>query len=531
MIPVINSEEMRKFDRSAIEDVGIPGLILMENAGRSIVDAIKKKYGCVDKKKFLIVCGKGNNGGDGFVVARHLYNLGASVNVVILGSHKNLKGDALTNYKIISKIISRNKPNKNLLLQEYKGLKQLKAFQKVDFIVDAIFGTGFSGKLEKYYEEIINWMNSINVPKISIDIPTGVNSDTGAVASVAVKSDLTVTMGMKKNGLVVGNSVNYINDLKIADISLPRYFYESSQFQTYEVEPSDIVQSLPKRLKTSHKYTVGKVLVIGGSVGYTGAAALASNSALKSGAGAVILATHESVYPILAKKLTEVMVNSLGRMEEGKITPESYQKLNKLIDWANILVIGCGISLKSESVELVNKILLEVDKPLVVDADALTIISENISILRKKKSKNVIITPHIGEFARLTKLAPSEIELNKLKIGHSFSKEYKLTLVLKGAPTLTFSSDGYTFINSTGNPGMATAGAGDVLAGIIGGLWAQGMAEIEAAYSGVFIHGFAGDIAKQKLGERSVLASDIQKYIPNAFNFIESEKKKFVKLK
>lgn len=524
MIPVVTSREMREFDRRAIEDIGIPGLILMENAGRSIIEALELKYGCVCDKKFLILCGKGNNGGDGFVVARHLYNMGAEVAVVLLGSPKNLKGDAAVNYKIISQIISQNKSDKHLVFDEYKGLKQLQALHDVDFIIDALLGTGFSGKLEKKFEEVINWINSINIPKISIDVPSGVNADNGAVESVAVKSDLTVTMGLKKNGLLIGNSVNYINDLKIADISLPKFFYENFRFQTFEVESSDVAQALPKRSKTVHKYNVGKVLVIAGSPGYTGAAALASNSALKAGAGAVVLATTENAYPILAKKLTEVMVHPLSPIGLGKVSNEIYQKLKKFIDWADGLIIGCGISLKAEAAELVHKILREVDKPIVLDADALTIVSENISILKKRKSKNIILTPHIGEFARLTKLTSSEIELDKINIARSFSKEHRLSLVLKGAPTLTISSQGETFINSTGNPGMATAGSGDVLAGIIGGLWAQGMAEVEAAYSGVFMHGLAGDFAKEKLGERSVLARDIQKNIPVALKTFESEK-------
>lgn len=525
MIPIGTSKEMREFDRRAIEDLRIPGLILMENAGRGVVEAIKLKYGSVCGKKILIVCGKGNNGGDGFVVARHLYNMGANVEIILLGSPKNLKGDTEINFKIISNIILHNKSDKSLVFKEYKGLKQLQAFQTVDFIVDAIFGTGFSGKLGKNYIEIINWMNSIAAPKISIDVPSGVNSDTGAVESCAVKSDLTVTMGLKKNGLLIGNSVNYINDLKVVDISLPKYFYKNFKFKTYEVEPCDIRQTLPKRLKTVHKYNVGKVLVIAGSIGYTGAAALVSNSALKVGAGSVILATPESVYPILAKKLTEVMVQPLSSIELGKGFNVSYQNLKKFIDWADVLIIGCGISLKLEATELVHTLLREVDKPIVLDADALTIISENISILKKRKSKKIILTPHSGEFARLAKLTSSEIELDKINIAGSFSKEYKLTLVLKGAPTLTISSEGEVFINSTGNPGMATAGSGDVLAGIIGGLWAQRMDEIEAAYSGVFIHGLAGDFAMKKLGERSVLALDIQKNIPSALKVYDSEGK------
>ncbi len=523
MIPIVTSREMREYDRMAIEEIGIPGLILMENAGGGIVEAIKLKYGCVRNKKFLIVCGKGNNGGDGFVVARHLYNMGAKVAVILIGNPKNLKGDVETNYKIITRIIANNKWDKHIVFSKYKGLKHLKAFEKIDFIVDALFGTGFNGKLEKLHEEVIRWMNSQKVPIISIDVPSGVNSDNGTVESVAVKSDVTVTMGLKKTGLLIGESVNYINDLKVVDISLPKFFYENFDFQTYEVEPADVARSLPERLKTAHKYSVGKILVIAGSPGFTGAAALSSNSALKTGAGAVVLATSESVYPILAKKLTEVMVHPLSSIGTEKIMTESYQRLNKFIDWADVLIIGCGISLKAETVELVHKILYEVDKPLVLDADAITIISENLSILKKRKSKKVIITPHGGEFARLAKLSPHEIESNKLKIARSFSKEYKLTLILKGAPTLTISSDGYSFINSTGNPGMATAGSGDVLAGIVGGLWAQGMGEVEAAYCGVFIHGLAGDFAKQKLGERSVLALDLQKNIPIALKFFESE--------
>jgi NAD(P)H-hydrate epimerase len=492
----------------------------MENAGRGVVDEIENKYGSSKGKSFLIVCGKGNNGGDGFVVARHLYNRGARVKVVLIGKASELKGDAAINFKALWKSILYIKQKKQIDFIEYNGIKTLSISKKVNLIVDAIFGTGFSGKVVGIHKDAINWMNASGMPVVSIDIPSGVNADNGRVENVAVQAELVVTMGLKKNGLLIGKSVNYIDDIKVVDISIPREVTNLLQFETHEVEPSDIQKALPKRLKNVHKYNLGKIFVLAGSVGYTGAAAMASQSAMRMGAGAVVLGTASTVYPILAKKLTEVMVHPLESTDEGTISLDAIKEISKFVRWADHLIIGCGLSLNEETIEVVWKVLSDFDIPLLLDADGLTALSRNKKLLKKRKTKNLILTPHSGEFSRLTNLSTDEIENDKVNIAREFAKENKLVLVLKGAPTITACPDGRVFINSTGNPGMATIGSGDVLAGMICGLWAQGMDDFSAAYSGVYLHGLAGDIAKDKLGTKSLMALDIQKNIPNAIRLI-----------
>lgn len=524
MQPVVTSKEMRECDRIAIDVLGIPGIVLMENAGRGVVDEIEKKYGNPKGKFFLIVCGKGNNGGDGFVAARHLYNRGARVKVVLLGKASELRGDAAINFQALLKSILYIKQKKQIDFNEYNGIKTLDKSKGVDFIVDAIFGTGFSGKVDGVYKDAIIWINASGVPIVSIDIPSGVNADNGQVENVAVRAELVVTMGLKKNGLLIGKSVNYIDDIKVVDISIPRGVTEMARFKTYEVELLDVQKALPMHLKNVHKYNLGKIFVLAGSLGYTGAAAMASQSAMRMGAGAVVLGTSSTVYPILAKKLTEVMVHPLDSTDVGTISLAAIKKISKFIRWADHLIIGCGLSLNEETIEVVWKVLTDFDIPILIDADGLTAVSRNKKLLQKRKTKNLILTPHSGEFSRLTNLSTDEIENDKVNIACEFAKENKLVLVLKGAPTITASPDGRVFINSTGNPGMATIGSGDVLAGMICGLWAQGMDDFSAAYSGVFLHGLAGDIAKDELGMKSLLALDIQKNIHNAIKYLESRK-------
>lgn len=523
MYPIVTPKEMQELDRFGIEKIGLPGIVLMENAGRGIISCIQQKYGSIENKHFGIICGKGNNGGDGFVVARHLYNLGAYVKVLILSSIDELKGDALTNYKIIHEISKQKDAKRFIQIENINSIRKLKSLKNFDFLVDAIFGTGFSGKTSGLIANVIDWLNSQKVPVISIDIPSGVNGLNGMVTNNAVKSDLTITMGLKKIGLLIGNSINYINDLKVVDISLPKFLIRKFKFKIFEVTKQDVRSKLPKRLKTVHKYSVGKVFVIAGSIGYTGAAAMVSNSTLKSGAGAVVLGVPEKIYSILARKLTEVMVHPLDATVEGSIAKTSFHKMRKFIDWANVIVIGPGISTNVETEDVVRKVISEFDKKFVIDADALTIISRDLKILLKRKSKNVILTPHIGEFSRLVDIPVSEIEKNKIEIARDFTKKFGVTLVLKGAPTITVTQDGFVYINSTGNPGMATAGSGDVLAGIISGLLVQGMNDIDAALCGVYIHGLAGDIAMKNLGVKSLMALDIQKYLPQAFKYIEKD--------
>jgi ADP-dependent NAD(P)H-hydrate dehydratase / NAD(P)H-hydrate epimerase len=518
---VVTSDEMRACDRYAIDTLKIPGLILMENAGRGVVEMMEKHYGLMAGKTVIIFCGKGNNGGDGYVVARHLFISGAKVIVGVLGKGSELKGDAKTNFESIKKIASKFKKDGRLQIKELKSNRVLKLLPKTDIIIDAIFGTGFSGEVHESYKSVIGWINNASGKKVSIDIPSGVNADNGEVENLAVKADLTVTMGLRKIGLITGKGMSYTGKIEVIDISIPNEVVALQKSKTYVVHAEDVRRILPTRPLNAHKHSVGKIFVLAGSRGLTGAAAMTSTSAMKAGAGAVILGTPKSVYPILAKKLIEVMVEPLEETNEGSLSSSAYSSIQKHLRWADLLVMGPGLSRNRETQQLVWKIVKEFDKPILLDADALNCLAENINLLKQHASRQIIITPHTGELSRLTNIKPEKIERDRVVIARKVAKQFNLTLVLKGAPTVVADPNGEVYINSTGNPGMATAGSGDILAGVIAGLWAQGMDTTAAAYVGVYLHGLAGDFAKKRYGEKSLMAMDIQENLPEALRKIE----------
>jgi ADP-dependent NAD(P)H-hydrate dehydratase / NAD(P)H-hydrate epimerase len=520
---VVTSAQMRWCDKYAIQTLKIPSLSLMENAGRGIVDVIEKIFGNLTEQKFLIICGKGNNGGDGFVAARHLFVLGASVTTVLIGKSNELSGDAKINFTTLAEFGKRYKKSERIELFQNPSLKELSMLPKNNFIIDAIFGTGFKGEVKEPYLSIIRWINKRDEIKISLDIPSGLNADTGSIENVAVKANMTATMGFRKIGLTIGKGISYTGIVEVVNISVPKEILPSQDLESVIINEEDVKRALPKRHKNAHKHSVGKVLVIAGSRGMTGAAAMTAMSAMRSGAGAVILGTPKSIHPILAKKLTEVMVEPLPETSDSTLSLASYEIIKQYIHWADILICGPGISTNEETSELVKKIVSSCDKPILLDADGLNNICDRTSILKKFKVRGIIITPHMGEFSRLTGLLPEQIEKNKIEIARRFALQWGVTLVLKGAPTITVSKDGNVFINSSGNPGMATAGMGDILSGLIGGLWSQGMETVSAAYSGVFIHGQAGDFAKIKLGEKSLMALDVQTLISKSILHIEND--------
>lgn len=518
---LVTSDEMRACDSFAIKKLRIPGLILMENAGRGVVDMMHTHFGPLAGKSVIILCGKGNNGGDGFVIGRHLSNQGADVTVVLLGASRELKGDARTNFDIVRNLAGKPGTDPMLRVYEWQSKQKFAMLPKSDFIVDALFGTGFSGAVSGIYKDAIDWINGSPGKRISVDIPSGVNSDDGSVANVAVGADLTVTMGLRKTGLTVGKGMSCTGRVEVVDIGISSQDLLPSIQRTFLVGISDIAISLPRRSIFSHKHSVGKIFVLAGSRGLTGAAAMTASSAMRAGAGTVILGTPVSVYPILAKKLTEVMVDPLSETPDGTLSMLGYDKARDHIRWSDLLIMGPGLSRNPETHELVRRIVRESDKPMLIDADGLNALAEDISALKRHRSKEVIITPHTGELSRLTGISSEEIELNRVEIARQTARQFKLTLVLKGAPTVTASENGKIFINSTGNPGMATAGTGDVLSGIIGGLWGQGMERTGAAYAGVFVHGRAGDRAKETFGEKSMLAMDIHQLLPETLMEIE----------
>ncbi len=541
MIPILTPSESRTYDSYAIETLNIPSVLLMENAGRGVVDSMEKHYGSMAEKTVHIYCGKGNNGGDGLVVARHLLVRGAKVTVILTTSPKALKGDPLTNLKILQSLQKKTAEKSLLQILQFSSVSRLisqlagsstpdqslsyqtklNSIPILDFVVDALYGTGFSGALTGKLGTLVRWLNNLPVKRIAIDIPSGVDAMNGSVAGVAINANLTVSMAFKKAGHLVGEGKNHAGLVDVVDIGIPQRLPPIQKCKTYQIQHSDVSSALPIRATNAHKHSVGKIFVLAGSRGLTGAAAMTSESAMRTGAGAVILGTPKTVYPILAKKLTEVMVESLDDTQDGCLTVSSLPVIQKHIQWADVVVIGPGLSRNPATQELIWQIIKDTDKPLIIDADGLNAIAEMPAILKKAKSKNIILTPHVGELSRITKFSSEEIETNRIEVARKFATEHKLTLVLKGAPTVTASASGEVYINSTGNPGMATAGSGDVLTGIIAGLVGQGMSPVSAAWAGVYIHGKAGDLAKTQFGEKSLLALDIQQNISVALKGVE----------
>lgn len=517
---VVTADEMKWCDRTTIRDIGIPGLVLMENAGAAVVRCIHETLGTLAARHFVVFCGKGNNGGDGFVIARRLSGAGSNVTVILTSPPGELKGDALLNFSVLKKISSRVVPP--VTIQRF-SVSILDELHHIDGVVDAIFGTGFSGRVKQPIVDLIDWINRQSVPVFSVDVPSGVQATSGVVENTAVRATHTITFGLRKTGLLLNSGQTNAGNVRIADIGIPNVVTESKTLSsTFLVDGGDVRNVLPQRPKTANKYSVGKVLVIAGSRGLTGAAALCASAALRSGAGAVMLATPEAVYPILARKLSEVMVMPLPSTDNGTLSLKSYEALKSRLEWADVLAIGPGLSQNAETQSLILRLLSEARGRIVLDADGLNAVAAaGIASLKKSKS-DIILTPHSGEFARLVKKASEEVDQNRIDLPRSFAKQSGATVVLKGAPTVSATPHGVVYVNSTGNPGMATVGSGDVLTGIISGLWAQGTTPGSAAFGGVYIHGLAGDIAKQEFGERSLIASDMIACLPRAFSSVES---------
>lgn len=523
MQKVATSDEMRSCDRTAIQQIGIPGILLMENASRGILDAIQNECGSVEGKKVFIFCGKGNNGGDGLAVARHLFNRGAHVHILLAGRMEEVKGDAKINLDIIKKMVNEKGSASVLEFHEIQTKKHLRRLGRSDLIIDALLGTGMKGDVQGIIRDIIEWINGSGVKVVAVDIPSGVNSDTGQVGNIAVKAHITVTMALRKRGLLMGKGREHTGSLYVADISTPRFVLNTEKIKTYWIEAKDIATRLPKRPLDAHKHSCGKIFVLAGSRGLSGAAAMCSESAMRVGAGAVVLGIPASLNPILEEKVTEVMTAPLADSQGGSLSMDALPAINEHIMWADVLLIGPGLSRNSETQELVLELIPKLDRPTVIDADGLNALAEDLSVLKKTKA-DIILTPHYGELSRLVRLSAKEIELDRVEVARRVARELKVVLILKGAPTVVAHPDGNVYINSTGNPGMATAGAGDILAGAVVGLIAQKLSTLDAAIAGVYLHGLAGDIAKEHLGEMSLMAMDIMRHLPAALQSLRAHR-------
>ncbi len=509
MQSVVKSEEMKKIDVLASKKLSIPSIILMENAGRCFVEIMQKSYGTLSQKNILIICGKGNNGGDGFVIARYLLKEQANVTVILMEKESLIQKDAKINYEILKK---HGFENLTLISEKNKNYKK----QRWDFIIDAIFGASFQGKLQGKYFSIVQWLNKQSAKILSVDVPSGVNATTGEVKGIAVQAHHTITMAAPKVGFFLNNAPNYIGKLDIADIHIPSNIISKNFSNIFMIEECDVTSSLSKKLRTAHKYSVGKVLVLAGSKGFSGAALLASQSAMKTGCGAVVLGVPSTIFPAISKRTLEVMPFELSSTKEGTLSENQIPELQKKIFWADVVLIGPGLSQNSETQKFIYQLLSTISKPIVLDADGLNAIANNINLLLTRKTSSLILTPHLGEFSRLVKMDVNEIQKNIIAIAKKFAAQYNVVLVLKGPHTLIANPKGKLYINSSGNSGMATAGSGDVLSGIIASLVAQGNDILTASINGVYLHGKAGDLAKDQIGERGMIASDIMTYTPVA---------------
>lgn len=514
MIPLYNIAQIRNLDVFAIKRLQVPGIVLMENVAIGIYESITER---VDNIKSVgVVCGKGNNGGDGYAVARHFSNAGFDVKVISLGTETDLSEDCKTNFNILTKLSSQRK---NLKIKFYKSTKDISWFKDCDIIVDAILGSGFTGELKGLYSSVINSLNKISAFKCAIDVPTGLNADTG-FSGIVFNSDLTVTLGEFKKGLFIGSGYEFCGEVVLKEIGIGRDYFDDIIPDIYLIEPEDVFYSLPKRGKTVHKYSAGKVLSIAGSYKYPGAAVLTSQSALVAGAGASILAIPESSKKLIHKELLEVVVESYGNEKTKYFDVEALNTLQQKIKWADVVAIGPGLGREVETVKTVKNFLVKRNfKYAVIDADALFALDDRF--LKKVNLKNCILTPHLGEFSQMIGVECKLIGKDILSYGKDFATKHECILVLKGAPTIIFNSNGEAFINTTGNSGMAKFGTGDVLTGIIAGLLSQNKNPEAAAIAGVYSHSLSADLLLSQKPISNYLASDIMNNYPYAIKFLE----------
>jgi hydroxyethylthiazole kinase-like uncharacterized protein yjeF len=507
---VANAEQMQELDRKAIETYRIPGIVLMENAGRGAAEVISKAFPDIQKRKIAIIAGKGNNGGDGFVIARHLLNQGVSVKVFVLTEPKSLRGDAETNYQIFSRM-----KGEVISLPSSKDYQKVKKdLEKFDLLIDGIFGTGLDAEVRGYYREVIDHLNSLQKPIVAIDIPSGLDANTGKPLGIAIRASLTITFGLPKVGHLLSPGVDYVGEVKIVDIGIPRSLVEEEKIQTHLLEREEIQKWLsPPRRPDTHKGDYGHLLVIAGSVGKTGAAAMACEAALRMGAGLVTLAIPKSLNAIMEVKLTEVMTEPLPETPKQTLSLRALNPLLRLCEKKSAVIIGPGIGTFKETQSLVLKLIKTLDLPIILDADGLTALATQTKVLSASNG-SLTLTPHPGEMARLMGSTPKEVQEDRIGISRKFSQSHRIHLVLKGYRTLIATPNGEIFINPTGNPGMASGGTGDVLTGMIGGLISQGFDQLTSLQISVFLHGLAGDRVAQAKGEKSLVATDIIEEIP-----------------
>ncbi|MBI4181225.1 MAG: NAD(P)H-hydrate dehydratase [Chloroflexi bacterium] len=516
---ILTVEQMRQVERECAR-IGLPTSVLMENAGQAVAEEVRRILGAIDRQHILILVGPGNNGGDGLVAARHLHDWGADVRLYFLGQ--------------------RPVDDPNLELVRQRGITgvdvtQDKNLERLDdwlasttAVIDAILGTGKSRPLADTFRLVLERVSKARekqpgLPIIALDLPSGLDADSGAVDPACLYADNTITLGFPKPGLFNSPGMERVGRITVADIGIPSSLAEQV---TTELITADWARSVvPKRPLGANKGTFGRVLVVAGSINYIGAAYLACNGAMRVGAGLVTLATPASLQPILVSKLTEVTYLPLPESSPGIISPKAVSLIRQELSQYNVLLLGCGLGQSQSVIEFIKLTLFDLppERPaLVLDADALNALAK-IPNWWQQLAGDAILTPHPGEMARLAGLSVDEVQSDRAGIAKKVAQEWQKTVVLKGAYTVIATPDGQSRISPVANPGLASAGTGDVLSGVIAGLAAQGLSLFEAATCGVYLHAQAGEMVRDSLGDAGMLATDLLPVLPLAIKQLKEE--------
>ncbi len=519
MMKVLTGTQMAELDRLA-QEMGLDVLVLMENAGRSVAQALAERVE-LEGKRVVVLAGKGNNGGDGLVAARHLQNRGAEVRAFILGERGRLSPQAARNAIVLERAGAEVAylPDEASLA----GLELEAHLERAEVIVDALLGLGIQGPVRGYYAKAIELINAAKAFVVAVDLPSGLEADTGQVSGPCVRADLTVTMGLPKLGLLLYPGREFAGEIAVGEVGYPRSLIEGFDSRLELIDRALVQQLLPKRRAYSHKGDYGKVFVLAGSRGYTGAAALAAEAALRAGAGLVTLGFPASLDPVMEAKLTEVIKHPLPEAD-GALAFAALEEIEESLklQGQDVLALGPGLSRRPETARLVKELVQRVSPSLlmVIDADGLNNLSDEPQLLKEAKAP-LVLTPHPGELSRLSKQTIAEIEADRVGSARSFAAEYNVVLALKGVPTVVALPDGRCYLNSTGNSGLASGGSGDVLTGLIAGLMGQGLKPWEAAVCGVYLHGLVADRLRPETGERGMIAGDLVRKLPEVLREFE----------
>jgi NAD(P)H-hydrate epimerase len=510
---ILNAAQMREADRYTIEDIGIPSLVLMENAGRQVVAAIEAAYEERLDGRVAVLCGRGNNGGDGFVVARTLLQRGIDTSVFVIGTVAEVRGDARLNLDILGRL--------GVTVVEVGDEQSWELhFSEISLctlIVDAIFGTGLKSALGGMMETVVADVNAAGIPIVSIDLPSGVSADTPHLVGDCIDASMTVTLAAPKLPLVLPPAEAHAGDVVIADIGIPHDVIDGLEGPHIELlTPEQVREAVEPRTPDSHKGDFGRVTIVAGSRGKTGAAHLAAMGCLRSGAGLVTVATPASCLPIIASMAPEFMTEPLPEAKDGSVVASGVERVLELRH--DVIACGPGLGRGPGVAEFVRALVERADTPLVLDADAITVFAEDPSRLVGSEERDVIITPHPGEMARLIGSSVDEIQSSRIEVATEFASTHHVYVVLKGHRTIIATPEGHIFINPTGNAGLATGGTGDVLTGMIAAWLAQLLDAEAACRLAVFLHGAAGDLAESSKGQVSMTATDVLSYLGEALS-------------